>query len=273
MIDDFIFLPYQTRILSEAESHRLNIIEKSRRIGISWALAGDCSLYAARKNGGDVYYKGQDKEMAQTFITDAAWFAKEVYQLPCSGIDEQVFPNPDNPDKSIFTYTVRYASGHSIVAQSSNPAGLRGKGRPSDRFVFDEAAHHPDLKALLKAAMALMMWGCQIFIVSSHNGDTNPFNELINEMRAGKRPGKVHRTTFMEAIKQGLYKRICQMTGHVWTQAKESAWVAEIYAYYGDDAAEELDVIPSQGSGVVLSRALIERCMRPCAIESFEITA
>jgi phage FluMu gp28-like protein len=34
----------------------------------------------------------------------------------------------------------------------------------------------------------------------------------------------------------------------------------EIYAYYGSNAAEELDCIPSMGSGVYLPRALVERC-------------
>ncbi len=35
-----------------------------------------------------------------------------------------------------------------------------------------------------------------------------------------------------------------------------------VYAFYGDAAEEELDVVPSQGSGTYLSRAIIEQCMR-----------
>ena len=35
-----------------------------------------------------------------------------------------------------------------------------------------------------------------------------------------------------------------------------------MYAYYGDDAAEELDVIPSAGTGAYLTRAMIEGVMR-----------
>ncbi len=40
-------------------------------------------------------------------------------------------------------------------------------------------------------------------------------------------------------------------------------WANAIRAYYGDDAAEELDVVPSQGSGVWLTRALIDACANP----------
>jgi phage FluMu gp28-like protein len=271
-MDNSIFLPYQQDILTESAYHQLNVIEKARRLGISWAIAGDCALYASQAQGGDVYYKGQDKEMAQTFITDAAWFAKEIYAVVVSEIDEKVFPDPDNPDKDILSYTVRFNSGHFIQAQSSNPAGLRGKGRPSDRFVFDEAAFHPDLKALIKAGMALLTWGCKIFFISTHNGDANPFNELVTDIRAGKRPGKVHRVSFMEGVEQGLYKRICQITDQVWTPDTEAEWVAQMYAYYGDDADEELNVIPSQGSGVVLPRALIDRCMVDADIKAYKWT-
>lgn len=165
-------------------------------------------------------------------------------------------------------------SNLTAVIQSSRKAltplaGLRSKGRPSDRFVFDEAAFHPDFKALLKAAMALMMWGCRIMILSSHNGENNPFFELISDIRSGKRPGKVYRVTFQEAIADGLFKRVCQMTGQTWSEEAEKAWVAQMYAYYGNDAQEELDVIPSSGSGVVLTRAQIERCMKPTITQNF----
>ncbi len=260
---NFTFLPYQQKVLSD-EINQLIVVEKSRRIGMSWAVAGDCAIYASRTDGGDVYYKGQDKEMAQTFINDAAWFAKEICNEVCP-----IFEDPEMPDKSIFTFKIHFKNGHKIVAQSSNPAGLRSKGRPSDRFVFDEAAFHPDFKALLKAAMALMMWGCRIMILSSHNGEDNPFNELIKDIRSGKRPGKVYRVTFQEAVADGLFKRVCQMTGQAWSEEAEQAWVAQMYAYYGSDAQEELDVIPSSGSGVVLTRAQIERCMKPAIVQNF----
>ena len=89
----------------------------------------------------------------------------------------------------------------------------------------------------------------------------NPFNELVQEVRAGKRPGSVHKITFRSAVAQGLYRRVCLRRGIEWTLAGEEAWMADAYAYYGDAAAEELDVVPSQSGGAYLTMGLIEARM------------
>ena len=71
------------------------------------------------------------------------------------------------------------------------------------------------------------------------------------------------RCTFDDALEQGLYQRICLVTGKAWSPEAEAAWRSEIRDFYGSDAAEELDCVPSQGSGVYLTGALIEACMSP----------
>lgn len=60
-----------------------------------------------------------------------------------------------------------------------------------------------------------------------------------------------------------LYKRICQKQGKEWSQAAEDQWKADIYKFYGDSAAEELDCIPANGSGNYFSRLIVEQCMQP----------
>ncbi|MCP4697162.1 MAG: hypothetical protein GY862_09975 [Gammaproteobacteria bacterium] len=272
--DNEILLPYQKAWLNA--DAQIKVWEKSRRIGASWVQASNDALYAAKEQSGNVWYLGQDKEMAQAYIQDIVWWAKEVYTLACSDIEESVF---QDENKDILTYTVRFTGGAKVSALSSRPANLRSKGRPGERFTFDECAHHPDFEGVLKAAGALLTWGCKLRFLSSHNGELSPFNEMIQDMRAGKRPGYVHRTTFKEAFKQGLYKRICQvMTAKAapkdkkklaWSRKKEKAWVAEKYAFYGDNATEELDVMPGTGSGIWLPRVLIERCMVPADIQVF----
>nr|VFK67716.1 MAG: Terminase-like family [Candidatus Kentron sp. UNK]VFK73049.1 MAG: Terminase-like family [Candidatus Kentron sp. UNK] len=91
----------------------------------------------------------------------------------------------------------------------------------------------------------------------------NPFNELITEVREGRRKGSVHRITLDDAIKDGLHKRICLRLGKEWTPEAEAEWIADIRAYYGEDAEEELDCIPKNSGGAYLSRALIESRMTP----------
>ncbi|MEO6666207.1 MAG: hypothetical protein ABIO65_05460, partial [Nitrospiria bacterium] len=54
-----------------------------------------------------------------------------------------------------------------------------------------------------------------------------------------------------------------EVLGRAWSPAAEAEWRQGIIDDYGDDAQEELFCIPSQGSGVFLSRLLIESCMDP----------
>lgn len=255
-----VLLSYQADWI--ADESPLKVAEKTRRCGLTWAEAADDVLIgaAAKSAGGqNVYYIGYNQDMAIEFVDAAAAWAR-AYNYVASEVEEGLWDDGDE-DHQIKTYTIRFPnSGHRIVALSSRPANLRGK---QGIVVIDEAAFHDKLDELLKAAIALLIWGGKVRIISTHNGDQNPFNELIGEIRAGKRAGTVHRTEFKEAVRQGLYRRVCLRLGKEWSAEAEAAWMAEVYRYYGDSAAEELDVIPSSGSGVYLSRAVIEAIMRP----------
>ena len=247
-----VFLPYQQTWAGDDSP--VKVIEKSRRIGLSWSEAGDDALYAASDKGDDVWYIGYNKEMAEEFINDCAWWAKQ-YNLAAGEVEEEVFVDED---KDILTYRIKFASGNKIVALSSRPSNLRGK---QGRVVIDEAAFHDDLKELVKAAMALLMWGGQVRIISTHDGDANYFNEIIKDIRAGKLPYSLHRVTLDDALDQGFYKRICLKLGREWSQEAQDQWRQDLIDSYGDGADEELFCIPSQGSGTFLTRVLIENCM------------
>lgn len=93
------------------------------------------------------------------------------------------------------------------------------------------------------------------------NGAENPFNELVQDIRAGKLPYSLHRVSFDDAIADGLYERVCLRTGKTPTPAGKQEWIDGIRKRYGDNAEEELDVIPKNSAGSWLSRALIEARM------------
>lgn len=244
-----------------ADDSPLKIAEKSRRIGLTWAEAADNVLIASSEGGSNVFYISATQDMAIEYIEACAMWARH-FDMAAGEIEEGIFLEGDGKDaKAIKTYKIDFPkSGKRIVALSSRPANLRGK---QGVVVIDEAAFAPDLDGLLKAAMAMLMWGDKVRIISTHNGDDNPFNELINEVRAGKRGGSVHRITFTEAVDDGLFRRVCLRKGVAWTQAAEEAWVAGVRKFYGDDSAEELDVVPAQGGGAFLPLALIEARMKP----------
>lgn len=249
-------LPYQQSWC--ADQAQVKVIEKSRRIGLSWGEAADTALLAASSSGKNAFYIGYMKDMAKEFISDCAEFAK-AYSLAASDISESEEVWIDgNEQKSITIYTLKFASGHRIEALSSAPRNLRGK---QGRVIIDEAAFHTDLAELLKAAMALLIWGGEVHVISTHNGAENPFNELVQDIRAKKLPYSLHTVTFDDAIADGLYERVCLRTGKTASPEDKVKWIDGIRSRYGSNAEEELDVIPKNSAGAWLSRALIEARM------------
>ncbi|AOJ05123.1 hypothetical protein WS70_25745 [Burkholderia mayonis] len=248
-----VLLPYQQKWA--ADTSPVKVCEKSRRVGLSWGEAADSALLAASQRGMDVWYVGYNKDMAQEFIRDCADWAK-FYSLAADEIEEteEVFQDKDG-DKSILAFVIRFASGFRVTALSSRPSNLRGK---QGRVIIDEAAFHEQLGELLKAAMALLMWGGQVHIISTHDGVDNAFNELVTDVRSDKKPYSLHRITFEDAVRDGLYQRICLRKNEAWTAEGEAKWVKDIRASYGADAEEELDCVPKNSGGAWLSRALIE---------------
>ncbi|MFJ2712204.1 hypothetical protein ACIOZM_15125 [Pseudomonas sp. NPDC087346] len=235
----------------------LKVGEKSRRIGLTWAEAADNVLVAAAEKqagGQTVYYLGYNQDMTVEYIQACAMWAR-AFNYAAGEIEEGIWPESD-PDKHIKTYTITFPSGHRIVALTSRPSNLRGR---QGVVVIDEAAFHQDLAELLKAALALLIWGGEVHVISTHDGTENAFNELINDIRAGKRKGELFRCTFGEAVTDGLYKRVCLRKGIPYTPEEEAKWVQGVYGFYGDAAEEELDCVPSQGGGAFLSLALIEQ--------------
>ena len=250
-----ILLPYQQRWI--ADRSPLKVAEKSRRIGLSWAEAADCALHAASQSGSNVYYMSYEMSMTRQFVDDAAWWAK-WYGLAAGEVYEDVWVD-DKQEHQVFR--IDFASGHHIQALSSAPRNLRSK---QGRAVFDEYAFTDPNKQpeLLKAGLAFLIWGGDVHVISTHNGVANGFNALIQQIRAGTRKGSVHRTTFDEAIAEGLYRRIALVKGLDASPEAEAEWAASVRDFYGEGAAEELDVVPSKSGGKYFSRVLVEDCMR-----------
>ena len=130
--------------------------------------------------------------------------------------------------------------------------------------MIDEAAFHKNVREVIDAVNALLIWGGKVRVISTHNGVLNPFNELIREAQAGKNPFKVHFIPFSKAVQNGLYKRVCLMKGTEWTQEAQDEWEALVRGAYGARTAamkQELDAIPSEMEGAALTRVQIEACM------------
>jgi len=252
-----ILLGYQQRLLATAAAFRVTIVEKSRRTGATWGVGAQAVLTSAsaRSDGGmDSLYIGYNLDMAREFIDCCAMWARAFDEgLVEGGVSEFLFD--DGPDKGISAFRVRFASGFEIVALASRPRSLRGR---QGFVIIDEAAFHDDLKELMKAALALLIWGGRVLVISTHNGEGNYYNTLVKEARGGSKGYGFVRFDFDDALKDGLYQRVCLRTGETWSVEGEAAWRAGIVREYGDAADEELFCIPNEGTGTWLPGPLIE---------------
>jgi len=186
--------------------------------------------------------------MSRQFIVDCAWWIKK-FQVLAGDVEEMIVKDTD---KNIITFRIRLASGFEIVALSSRPTNLRGK---KGRVIIDEAAHHGELQELIDAALALLMWGGQVSIISTHFGVESRFYELINEIKEGKKDYSYHEIPFMSAVEEGLFRKIQKVSGKTYSEEIEQEWIKNTYEYYGTGAGQELDCIPSQGgAGIVFNR-------------------
>ena len=255
-----VLLPYQKAWLGDKSP--VKVVEKSRRIGLTWAQALDDVLKASTsgRDGMDVLYISFNQDMTREYIDTCAEWAKKL-QIVAGKVNEDIFRDGD--EREIKAFRIDFASGHKILALSNRPSNLRGK---QGRVIIDEAAFVEDLPELLKAALALLMWGGQVIIISTHDGAENPFNELIQDVRAGNLPYSLHRITLDDALSAGLYRRICRVTKQDWTPEAEEAWRADLIKTYGDGADEELFCIPRQSSGAYLTTGMIEACMEAAPV-------
>ncbi|EJY9246281.1 terminase family protein [Salmonella enterica] len=266
-----VLLGYQAKWFKD--DSQICIAEKSRRTGLTWAEAARNVITAAKpkKRGGrNVFYVGSKQEMALEYISACALFARAFNQLAQADVYEQTFWDSEKKEE-ILTYMIRFPnSSFKIQALSSRPSNLRGL---QGDVVIDEAAFHESLDELLKAAMALTMWGARVRIISTHNGVDNLFNQYIQDAREGRKDYSVHRITLDDALADGLYKRICYVTDQAWSPEAEKKWRDDLYknAPSKEDAEEEYGCVPKKSGGAYIPHALIELAMvRGIPILTFE---
>jgi phage FluMu gp28-like protein len=250
-----ILLGFQKRLLATVAANAVTVCEKSRRIGVTWAIGALAVLTsgASRQAGGmDTLYIGYNLDMAREFIDVCGQWAK-AFDKAAAETEEFLFPEGD---ERIQAFRISFASGFEIVALASRPRSLRGR---QGFVIIDEAAFHDDLDELMKAALALLIWGGKVLVISTHDGAANPFNDLVEDCRKGRKPTRSTasplttrwRTGFTSAsVEEGEPRR------------PRAAPPGEGYPrFLRRRGGQELDVIPRQGSGVLLSASAIERNM------------
>ena len=263
-----VLMAHQSEWIRMQEGLDIAVCEKGRRTGITFAqaLADTITAASAKDAGGDnVWYMADTKEKGLEFIGYVAKFAPIIARGQASRIEQHIFQDqqPDGTSRQIQAFRVRFASGFRITALSSRPENIHGLQGVVD---LDEAALHKDVAKVLESATALLIWGGRIRVWSTHRGKKNPFNQLVQDVQAGRYGKKagVIRISFDDAVSNGLYERVCAMRGKVATAEGKKEWYTAIRSAYGPrkaDMREELDVIPRDGDGSAIPSVWIDRAM------------
>lgn len=260
--DEFVLLPYQAAWI--ADKSPIKVWEKGRQEGASWTIALESVLEAStRKSDGglDVYYMTTSQDDARSFINECAtWIDRLEPVIRAHPAVEEFDWIDENDPVAIQTRRIRFPSGGAIYALPSRPARMRGKKRCL--AIDDEAAHH-DLDAWLKATSAIDVWGGRRAIISTHHGTDCRFYSYVREVKSAIADGKpfasLHSVFFTEALRQGLYRRICRLSRPQiqWSQEREDEWVAMLRHRNQDVFDEEFLGIVAGASNQLIGRAIV----------------
>lgn len=230
-------LPYQIRWI---RSHSAVLLgEKGRRVGWTYASAFRAVLRRLRL-ATDLFYTSADLSAAREFVEECQRWAR-VFNAVATDMGQQVVDEREG----LTAFVLRFENGARVVAGSSNPKFFRGKGGDADA---DEFAFHAQPRDLYRAMQpAALMWGHQLRLWSTHNGEGSFFNRLLKEARRGQeeaaasgagegqraagdqeaepgsqhsplsnsrdrpvtgQPVRTYRVTLVDAVAQGLVERI-----------------------------------------------------------------
>lgn len=259
--DGFVLLPNQRAWCYDRSP--VKVCEKGRQEGYTWATACESVEVASTRasdGGCNVWFMSTSQDDAREFIHECS---RWVYRFApimrvCPDVETYDWIDEEDP-VSIQTYRITFPSGFAIHALPSRPARLRGK---KGYAICDEAAHQ-DLDAWLKASGALKMWGGRRAIISTHHGSDSGFYRYIQRVKAsiaeGKPMASLHSVFLDDALRLGLYRRICRLSRPqiVWTQEREDEWVEELRREYGDAFDEECRGIVAGASNQLIGRPIV----------------
>ena len=186
-------LPYQKNYL--ADNSKTAIYIKSRRIGITYVESLRAVLRRL-EHPFDYNLVSANARTAGEFVSYSKKWCKVINE-----ITGQEYIDLEDSTSEI----IRFPNGSKIVALSSNPSALRGRGGD---IVIDEAAYHENPEELWKAAQPVATWGGNIRLISSMSSPDHWFSQTVNRVERGELPWSLHKTTIYDAVNEGLARKV-----------------------------------------------------------------
>lgn len=259
-----VLLPWQERW--RRDDARLKLWEKSRRIGADYTEANDVtfSRLSGTRNE-DYWYSSADESAAYEFAEYCRFWTKVADAVADSYTEEVEDPTTG---KTATAFVVRFPNGKRMTAMSSNPRRFRSKGGDVG---LSELAFHDEPEGIYDAAQPCILWGGRLRILTTHNGEGNFFNTLVQgarrcadpkshgEPKPGDIPFSLHRTTIVDAVNEGLVEKINATRGTSMTR-EQFLEQARRSCRNEDQWNQEYLAIPSTDASAWLPYTLIESC-------------
>lgn len=169
----FNLYPFQEDVLDEFESHRFNIILKSRQLGISTLTAG----YALWKLLSSPSFKVLVIATKQDVAINLVHKVKYMFTNLPSWLKKSITVIDNNKTE------LSFSNGSKIKAVSAS--GDAGRSEALSLLIIDEAAFIQNIDSIWKASQSTLSTGGNCIVLSTPNGVGNLFHQLWTKAVSG----------------------------------------------------------------------------------------
>ncbi len=252
-------LPYQERWVMDKSIMKL--MEKSRRVGISYASSyEDVRYHAQTENRLQTWVSSRDELTARQYVRDCMGFAGLLH-LAALQCGETVLI--DDKGRQHTAQVIPFPNGSALNSLSSNPDAFAGRG---GRVKWDEFGLRKDPGMVYAIGSPTIDWGGTAAIISTHRGSKNFFNTLIREIREKGNPKRfsLHRVTLQDALDQGfLWKLQTKLPdGDPRLEFDEADYFTYQRSRARDEETfqQEYMCVPADDASAFIEYALIDAC-------------
>ena len=242
---------------------QIKLYEKSRRIGLTYAQAFEdvrdaAGLLYDEKTGKnpamDVWFSSNNETNAREYIDYCKKYARALNCVMQFKEETQIIK-----DEEILTLRLTFENGKKITGLSSSPNMLHGKG---GKIVLDEFARRDNEFEVWEAASpAGIVWGYPIRIISTHRGKSSLFFQFIKRILKGKLTWSHHKTTFIEAVRQGLVDKVKKKRC---SKGEQDQYIKDVKDSVGDNTIwnQQFMCDPQDGDEILIKRPILEKAAR-----------
>lgn len=242
------FHPYQRAWLSDRSRFKAGMF--ARQTGKTFTscaeLVDDCiDAELTKKRTRWVILSRGERQAAEAMTENVKPMTRAYWELynGLKGAPPEIFNGEwrsEETGASYRTYEVEFPGGSRITALPANPDTARGF---SSNALLDEFAFHKDSKAIWGALFPVISKGWKLRVVSTPNGKSNKFYEIIT---ANPSIWSRHIVDIYKAVADGLNRNIDELRAgmsdpDLWAQEFELKWMDEASAWLDYDLINSVE--------------------------------